>query len=102
MSCFPLQFPSFKNSRPKRAWSSVLMNSPPPECPPPDTDCIRLPSSSIQEFLYPYHRHVGLAPIGSIMCSFKTCGNGLRHVFSREYASTLTRTSLYSKCVPGV
>ena len=41
--------PLFKNRSPNLAWSSELMNTPPPLCPPPETDCTIKPSRFIQE-----------------------------------------------------
>ncbi len=77
------------------------MNMPPPQCPPPDTDCIFTPSTFTHEFSYPCQRHVGEAPIGSMTYSFNTCGNGRRHTCNNASASRFTRTSLYFQCVPG-
>src|SRR5438105_8786983 len=77
------------------------MNMPPPQCPPPETDCTSSPSSTTQEFSYPYQRHVVEAPIGSMIASFSTAGSGRRHTLSSASANTLTRTSLYLYAVPG-
>src|SRR5579883_2326874 len=33
--------PLLSMRRPSRAWSRACMNMPPPQCPPPATDCIR-------------------------------------------------------------
>src|SRR5437868_9392640 len=74
---------------------------PPPQCPPPLTDCTFLPSMSTHELSCPYHRHVDEAPIGSITSSRSTSGSDRRHTCSAASASTFTRTSLYLKCVPG-
>src|SRR6185503_2928770 len=81
--------------------SYELLNMPPPQCPPPLTDCIFWPSTSTHELSYPYQRQVDEAPIGSITSSRSTCGSGRRHTCSAASAITLTRTSLYLKCVPG-
>src|SRR2546422_10466600 len=78
------------------------MNMPPPQCPPPDTDCTGLPSSTIHEFSYPNQRQVLEAPIGSMMVSFSTCGSGRRQTLSAASASTLTRTSLYLYTLPAL
>src|SRR6187431_62512 len=77
------------------------MNMPPPQWPPPVTDCTFFPSISTQELSYPYQRQVEDAPIGSMISSRSTSGSGLRQTCSAASASTLTRTSLYLKCVPG-
>src|SRR3954466_7294511 len=81
--------------------SYELMNMPPPQWPPPLTDWTFLPSTSTHEFSYPYHRHVDEAPIGSMISSRSTSGSDLRQTCSAARAITLTRTSLYLKCVPG-
>src|SRR3989337_4069896 len=77
------------------------MNIPPPQWPPPDTDCTGAPSSTIQELSYPYQRQVRDAPIGSMTYSASTPGSGRRQMLSAASASTLTRTSLYSYDEPG-
>src|SRR5919106_3183236 len=59
------------------------------------------PSMRTQEFSYPYQRQVCEAPIGSITCSFSTCGRERRQTLSTASARTLTRTSLYSYTLPG-
>src|SRR5438309_12063513 len=81
--------------------SNELMNRPPPQCPPPLTDWTFLPSMSTHELSYPYHRHVDEAPIGSMISSRSTSGSGRRITCSAASDITLTRTSLYLKCVPG-
>src|SRR2546426_184756 len=77
------------------------MNMPPPQWPPPLTDCTLWPSISTHEFSYPYQRHVDEAPIGSITSSRSTSGSGRRHTCRAASAIAFTRTSLYLKCVPG-
>src|SRR5215470_18032677 len=42
--------PLRRNRYPKRAMSYELMNMPPPQCPPPLTDCTLWPSRSTHEF----------------------------------------------------
>src|SRR4051794_17975944 len=84
ISCSFFHFPFLKNNNPNLAWSSVLINSPPPKCPPPLTDCIINPSIFTKELSYPYQRQVVEAPIGSIIFSFNTIGRGLRHTCSKE------------------
>src|SRR6476620_7404082 len=81
--------------------SYELMNMPQPQCPPPLTDWTFLPSISTHELSYPYQRQVDEAPIGSITSSRSTSGSDRRHTCSAASAITLTRTSLYLKCVPG-
>src|SRR4051812_39626061 len=78
------------------------MNGPPPKCEPPLTDCTSCPSSTIQELLYPVHRQLAEAPMGSMIFSFSTCGSGRRHTLSMASASTFTRVSLYLYTVPGL
>src|SRR5687767_14881657 len=78
------------------------MKSPPPQWPPPVTDCTGCPSSTTHEFSYPNQRHVLEAPIGSSRLSRNTCGNGRRQTLSAASASALVRTSLYSYAVPGL
>src|SRR5215475_290252 len=48
-SCRSFHFPRRIVSRPKRAMSSALMNMPPPQCPPPATDCTGCPSISTHD-----------------------------------------------------
>src|SRR5258705_13715489 len=81
--------------------ANALMNIPPPQWPPRDTDCTFVPSISTHEFSYPNQRHVFEAPIGSMISSRSTSGSGRRQTCSAASAITFTRTSLYLKCVPG-
>src|SRR5690606_38835208 len=83
-NCWSFHFPLLRNNNPKRAISSVLMNNPAPECPPPVTDFICNPSITVHAWSYPYHRHVGVAPMLSMICSFKTMGKGFLHTWVRE------------------
>src|SRR5258708_38703273 len=77
------------------------MKRPPPQCPPPDTDCTTVPSSTTHEFSYPNQRHLLEAPMGSMMVSLATCGKGRRQTLSAASARTCARTSLYLYAVPG-
>src|SRR5687767_14223343 len=77
------------------------MNKPPPKCEPPLTDYTSCPSSTIQLFSYPVQRQDGEAPMGSIIYSFNTTGNGLRQIFIMASAKAFTRVSLYLYTLPG-
>src|SRR5258706_1530986 len=77
------------------------MKRPPPQCPPPDTDCITVPSSTTHEFSYPNQRHVLEPTMGSMIVYLSTCGSGRRQTLSAARASAFTRTSLYLYTVPG-
>src|SRR5215510_13032586 len=96
----PLHSPRRRVNRPKRAWSRALISRPPPQWPPPLTDCTHWPSTLIQELSYPFQRQVLEAPIGSITRSLMTWGRGRRSTLRAASASTFTRTSLYLYTLP--
>ena len=77
------------------------MNMPPPKCPPPVTDFMRVPSISTHALSYASQCQVDDAPIGSMIDAFNTSGSGCFKTYSVDRASTLTRVSLYLKNVPG-
>src|SRR5947207_8818074 len=95
-SCLPAQLPWFRISSPKRARSSELIQSPPPQRVPPLTDPIVFPSMSTCELLYGIHRQSADAPMGSMMLVLSTSGRLVLNSRSRESEKRLIRTSLYS------